>query len=202
MKMPKTVEDKIKEYKAAVKTEQDIINRTREDVEKAEAELKRAQDELQAAIDKALLNPSAATKKAEEKAAEAVKEAEKQLALAKDRADQARKLINNRRELAIEALRTVADYIKKERPAVQVEKLKAIEEAKKAYIIALRDYRESMREFRELYNETAFETDPKAREIVPFPREREIAWFYRDHPAADGMKYTITEEDFRGVLQI
>ena len=202
MKMPKTVEDKIKEYKAAVKTEQDIINRTREDVEKAEAELKRAQDELKAAIDKAILNPSAATTKAEEKAAEAVNEAEKQFALAKDRADRARKLINNRRELAVEALKAAVDYIAKERPAVQAEKLKAIEEAKKAYILALQDYRKSMREFRELYNETAFQTDQKVREIVPFPREKEIAWFYRDHPAADGMKYTITEDDLKGVVQL
>lgn len=180
IKLPKPARTAVDAYKAEeskhealVQAHQDVLDKLNEDMAKTRAE-------LASATANTIANPTAAKIEAEAQAARKVKELEVDIAAAQERLRAARSTHTAQiSQLADEAINVGRDeavrYFNEQREA----KLKAIEDAKHAYLTALVGLHTLRTEAYEIYRTAVDETNSARADRLPSPHFAELTPFYR-----------------------
>ncbi|PAD19121.1 hypothetical protein [Shouchella clausii] len=193
-KLPKKITDKIAEYKKTQDEKEKRLRGLKDALALEESKLAQLKEELK----EKLVSEEIQVSDAEIDLRKEIAATELKINSYQDkaRATQGYNGIDEARGIVKETRAYVEEKYRQELPT----KLKAIEDAKMAYLEALVDYGEHRRSFLEMYNEATFATNYTVREYVGVPSLPEVAWRYRGDLNSDGNKYTIFMDEMNSAI--
>lgn len=180
IKLPKPARTAVDAYKAENSKHEALVQAHRDVLDKLEAELTKTKAELAGATAATVAKPTADKIEAEAQAARKVKELEADIAAAQERLQAANSVHTSQLvKLADEAINVGREeavrYFNEQRGA----KLKAIEDAKFAYLDALVGLHTLRTEAHEIYRTAVDETNSARADRLPSPHFAELTPFYR-----------------------
>ncbi|MEK6993449.1 hypothetical protein NST08_24585 [Paenibacillus sp. FSL K6-1566] len=180
IKLPTAVRTAVNAYTTESTKHETLIQSHRDVLDKLDADLRKTKADLASATQATIANPTADKIEAEAQYARKVKELEGDIVAAQERLQAARSAHSAQLgKLADEAINIGRDeavrYFNEQRDT----KLKAIEDAKHAYLAALVDLHTLRTEAYEIYRTAVNETNPARANRLESPNFTELTPFYR-----------------------